>query len=476
MTRQPAPVNNTFVAANVKPNRRIVLVALGLVAVTVLGIGSIWGQPSHSPTSHAKTDSGRGRGKAGSLLLRVDIVHPEPGGCARTVELPGTVRPFDYANLYSRVSGFLKTQGVDIGDQVKKGQLLAELDVPDIEQELQRNRAELGLAEAQVKQKEAAVLTAQAEADVAASMVAFAEAEVGRTVAATSFREKQYNRMKDLSGMKAIDERLVDEKQDEHESAISAQKAAVAKVATSKSEVAASVAKVEEARANLEEAKSKVAVAKTIVQKSEVQLAYSKIISPYDGVVTDRAFHLGDFIQSADDGNRKPILQVQKVDVMRLIVQMPDRDVAYTDVGDRAEFKVDALGGEVRKGSVSRYANSEDERTRSMRTEVDLKNPDGKLRDGMYGQVVLYLQDANPNAVHIPSACLVGRTKVGGAKVFVCVDGKLRLTPIKTGNDNGVVVEVTEGLTTDSQVVFAPGGDLVDGAAVEPTLKASGVH
>jgi RND family efflux transporter MFP subunit len=354
--------------------------------------------------------------------------------------------------------------------------LLAELDVPDIEQELQRNRAELKLAEAQVKQKAAAIQTALAAADVAASMVVFADAEVGRTVAAKSFREKQYNRMKDLSGLKAIDERLVDEKQDEHEAAVSAQQAAMAKVLTAKSEVVASKAKVEEARADLEEANSRVAVAQAMVQKSEVQLAYSRIVSPYDGVVTDRAFHIGDFVQSADDGNRKPILQVQKVDVMRLIVQMPDRDVAYTDVGDRAEFKVDALGSEIRKGTVSRYANSEDERTRSMRTEIDLKNPDGKLRDGMYGQVVLYLQDANPNAVHIPSACLVGRTKGGGAKVFVCADGKLRLTPIKTGYDNGVVVEVTDGLNATSKVVFAPGGDLVEGTTVEPVLKASSEH
>lgn len=452
------------------------LIALAVVGAIAMGIGSIWGESAHRSTEEASPRTSNGHGKNTHLRSKVDVVHPSAGGCARTVELPGTVRAFDYANLYSRVSGFLKTQSVDIGDHVKKGQLLAELDVPDIEQELQRNRAELGLAEAQVKQKSAAVQTALADADVAASMVAYAEAEVGRTVAARSFRQKQYIRMKDLSGMKAIDERLVDEKQDEHEAAVSAQEAATAKVLTAKSEVVASKAKVEEARANLEEAKSRVAVAQTMVRKSEVQLAYSKIVSPYDGVVTERTFHIGDFIQSADDGNRKPILQVQKVDVMRLIVQMPDRDVAYTDVGDRAEFKIDALGGEVRQGAVSRYANSEDERTRSMRTEVDLKNPDGKLRDGMYGQVVLYLQEANPNAVHIPSACLVGRTKGGKANVFACVDGKLRLTPIKTGYDNGVVVEVTEGLNADSQVVFAPGGDLVDGAAVEPTLKASGVQ
>lgn len=459
-----------------KPLRKFVLAGITLAAVIAVGIRSIWGEPLQHLTHETALHAAEGHGKDTKTKDRIDVVHPEAGGCARVVELPGTVHAFDYANLYSRVSGFLKAQPVDIGDTVKKGQLLAELDVPELEEELLRNRAQLGLAEAQVKQKEAAIQTALADADVAATMVLHADAEVGRATAAKSFREKQYNRMKDLRGMKAIDERLVDEKQDEHESAVSAHEAAVAKVVTAKSQVAACAAKVVEARANLEEAKARVAVAKADVQKGEVQLRYAKIVSPYDGVVTARTFHIGDFIQSADQGGRTPVLQVQKIDVMRLVVQMPDRDVAYVDVGDQAEFRVDGLAGEVRKGQLSRFSNSEDERTRSMRTEIDLKNPDGKLRDGMYGQVMIRLQDANPNAVHIPSACLVGKSKKEGPKLFVCHNGRLQLTPVKCGVDNGVVVEITEGLTTDSQVVFAPGGDLVDGAVVEPVLKGMPPH
>lgn len=453
---------------------RAILVAGVVLAmgVSVVGLPSILGGTGHQG-SHPAAEGHEGNKASKS---RVDVIHPQPGGCARTVELPGTVHAFDYANLYARVSGYLKVQAVDIGDSVKRGQLLAQLDVPELEEELQRCRAQLGLAEAQLKQKEAAIETVLADTEVATTMVLQAEAEVGRATAAESFRGKQYNRMKDLRGMKAIDDRLVDEKQDEHESAISAREAAKAKVATAKSQVIACKAKVVEARANYDEAKARVAVANADVEKSEVLLQFSKITSPYDGVITARTFHVGDFIQSADQGVRTPILQVQKVDVMRLVVQMPDRDVPHTDVGDPIEFKIDGLGGELRQGKISRVSHSEDERTRSMRTEIDLSNADRKIRDGMYGQVVIQLQPANPHAVHIPSACLLGKSKREGAKVFVCQNGTLHLTPVKVGTDNGVVIEITEGLTVDQQVVFAPSGDLVDGAAVEPVLKESPVR
>lgn len=424
---------------------------------------------AHAKGSHAAAGHGA---DANSTAQKVETVLPAAGGLERTVEVPGSVRAFDYADLYARVAGFLQLQNVDIGDRVKKGQLLAELDVPELLEEVGRRRAELSLSRAQVQQSEAAVKSAVAETEVANAMVQQADAEVGRATAARMFREKQYIRMKDLRGMKAIDERLVDEKQDEFESASSAEEAARAKVLTARSQVAAASAKVEQAQADLDAAKSRVSVCQAELKKSEVQVQFSKIVSPYDGVITARNFHIGDYIASADQQGGKPVLQVQKNEIMRLITQVPDRDVAFVDVGDLAEFRVDGLNGSVIQGTVSRFSNSEDERTRSMRTEVDLKNPDGKLRDGMYGQVLFHLQKASPDAVHVPSACLIGSSRRGATKVFVVQDGKLRLIPVRVGYDNGVVVEVLEGLTVESQVVFAPAGDLVDGSAVEPHLKS----
>lgn len=473
---QPAPSNPAETdSARHSPQRRLSrgrMILIGIVVVAAIAIiPSIWGELPTQPGHAAPPHHGEQHAAAGQVAtMRVDVVHPKAGGRARTVEVPGTVHAFEYANLYARVSGFLKEQWVDIGDTVKKGQLLAQLDVPDLEEDLQRYRAQLGLAEAQLKQHEAAIQTAKADADVARTTVTQAEAEVGRAVAARTFREKQYTRMKDLRGMKAIDERLVDEKQDEFEAATSAAEAAEAKVATTKSQVAANEAKVVEARADYEEAKARVAVAQADVQKAEVLLRYARIVSPYDGVVTARTFHIGDFIQSADQGGGTSILQVQKTDVMRLVVQIPDRDVAYVDVGDEAEFKVDGLGGELRTGQVSRFSNSEDERTRSMRTEIDLKNSDRKLRDGMYGQVLVRLQEANPKAVQIPSACVIRKSRRDGAQVFVCRNGQAHLVPVQISNDDGVIAEVTKGVSVDDQVVVAPGGDLIDGARVEPVL------
>jgi len=404
-------------------------------------------------------------------VTRVETVHPNPGGLERIVDVPGTVRAFDHANLYARVAGFLKVQYVDIGDHVIEGQILAELDVPDLVEDHQRRVADLLLARAKVEQSRAAIQSAIAETNVATTMIRQAEAEVGRATSARIFREKQYIRFKELVGANAIDKRLGDEKEDERDAAISAEQTANARVATAKSQVVAWEAKVVQARADLDEANAKVDVAKAQVQKAAVMLDFAKIVSPYDGVITQRSFHVGDFIQSADQGGGTLVLQVQKIDVMRLEAQIPDRDVAYVDVGDTVDFKVDGLSGTEIQGHVSRFSHSEDERTRSMRTEIDLPNPDGKLRDGMYGKVRFHLDPANPKTVNVPSACLTGTEKLSHAKVFVCLDGKLKLTPVTVGFDNGSFIEVIEGVTVESQVVFKPDGDLVDGSEAEPKLR-----
>ncbi|MBS0201839.1 MAG: efflux RND transporter periplasmic adaptor subunit [Planctomycetes bacterium] len=457
---------------------RLVIRFAVLAAIVVAGGPLIWtggtigtdvvaGHDSKTAESHPRDAASRNR---------VEVVQPVAGGHERVVVLPGTVRAFDSAQLYARASGFLKALNVDIGDHVTKGQVLAELDVPELVESLQRHRAQLVLAEAQVKQSASAIQAAVAEAEVASTMVQQAEAEMGRATAAKSLREKQHARLRELNTLKAIDARLVDEKQDEHEAAISAEDAARAKIATAKSQVVAAGARVEQAKANLLEAQAMVTVAQADVQKAEVLLQFSKIVSPYEGVITERNFHVGDFIQSADQGGGKPILQVQKIDVMRLVVQVPDRDVAFVDAGDPAEFQVDGLVGVNLEGKVSRFSNSEDERTRCMRTEIDLPNPGGRLRDGMYGQVRIHLQEPSVEAVHVPSACLIGSVKKGNTKVYVCKAGKLELTPVRVGFDDGVKVEVVEGLSVDSQVVFAPGGDLTHGSTVEPIRKGSAAH
>ena len=135
-----------------------------------------------------------------------------------------------------------------------------------------------------------------------------------------------------------------------------------------------------------------VAVAQANLEKSEVRLAFATIRAPFDGVVTQRNFFPGDFIRSANQGGNEPLLTVQRVDKMRMIVAVPDRDVPFVDVGAAVEVEIDALPGKKWLAKVSRIAGFEDPRTRTMRVEIDLPNPTGQIRPGMNGKATIVLE------------------------------------------------------------------------------------
>ena len=121
---------------------------------------------------------------------------------------------------------------------------------------------------------------------------------------------------------------------------------------------------------------------------------------------------------------------------MRTIVQVPDPDVPFCNLGDPATVRIDALGGRVFKGKVSRMAEAEDLKDRTMRVEIDLPNPDGMLRDGMYGRAIIELEPPSKNLT-IPATCLIEQNGNGEGAVFVVRDGKVKRVPIRVGKDSG---------------------------------------
>ncbi|HEY5314238.1 MAG TPA: efflux RND transporter periplasmic adaptor subunit [Pirellulales bacterium] len=397
---------------------------------------------------------------------KVKVQRPTPGGLERVSTQPGSVQAFEAANLYAKVSGYLKEQSVDIGDRVKQGQLLAEIDVPELVKEVQRRAAELKDTEAQVAQMKSRVATAQAGTEVAQANIGQAEADLLRTQSAQAFAEKQYNRVKSLFALKSVDEELVDEKFDKLGAARSAEKTSEAAVLSAKAQLTSAQAKIDQAKADLDEAGAKVDVSRADLQRSQVLLDYTKIRSPYDGVVTLRKFHRGDFILAADQGGVEPLLRVAKTDVVRVVVQVPDDDVPATHPGEKAVVQIDALPGRTFTGRVSRMADTEDTATRTMRTEIDLPNPDGLLREGMYGRVTIVLHEKPPGAFTLPSPSIQDE-QAGHAWVYVVRGGKLHRTPITIGEDNGALTEVTSGLSKDDQVVVSFNGPMGEGVAAD---------
>jgi RND family efflux transporter MFP subunit len=436
------------------------------VLAAVAGGAAWWWKQDESRHAHAATaaatanheGSAQHEAPGGSgAPVRVEVVHPQRGGMVRTSSQPGSVHWFESAELFSKTSGYLKELSVDIGDRVKQGDLLAVIDNPEVIEEAARAEAALMQAKAAVVQAEARVKTAKADLEAAKAMVLKARADIERFVSERHYREQQLKRYKGLLAKQAVPQEVVDEYQEHFAAALAAEHSAEAEVETAKARATSADAMVAQAEADLAEAKANVEVAQSNLDKAKVFVSYTRIMSPYSGVVTFRGYHRGDFIRSAEGASvERPILTVGRTDKVRVITYIPDLDVPFTSVGDKARLRLNALPDEVFEGTVTRFAETEDEQSRTMRTEVDLPNPDDRLRAGMYGELTIVLDESTRNLT-IPTASLASTGTQGEASVFVVRDGHVHKRNVKIGGDDGLRVEIRSGLTAEDAVVKNPG-------------------
>ncbi len=404
-------------------------------------------------------------------VAHVEVVQPQAGELDRLTTQPGTVQAYESVNLYAEVSGYLKTlNDLDIGSKVKRGEVLAVIDVPELDKQVQRDAAMLDQARAKEIQAQARVDTAEAEMEAAQAAVIQAQTVARSKAALLRYREAQHRRYKELADLKSIDDRLFDEQTEQRDAAQEGEAAARAAIKTTEANVKAASARIKQAKADVIEAEAEVKVAQANLEKSKVLVNFATIRAPFDGVISQRNVFPNDFIQSATAGgvNRLPLLTVQRTDRLRVVVQVPDRDVPFANPGDSAIVEIDALPGEKFTGTISRVANSEDASTRNMRVEVDLPSQGGRICNGMYGRVKIVLEKSKMLA--IPSSCLVGKSENGKADVFVVRKSVARLVPVTVGGDNGLKVGIVSGLTAEDKIVLHPGVGIHDGVAVVSAL------
>jgi RND family efflux transporter MFP subunit len=445
-----------------------------IVLIGIVGVGAIVsterGEKSKAEAAGGSSEANHQKASTQSSLI-VEATHPRKGGLARMTEQSGSVHAFEHADLYAKVSGYLKVQKVDIGDIVKRDQLLAEIDDPEVHKAVDQMKAMLDTAKAKVKIAEARIKAAEADVKVSQAMIAQAQAGVVTQEANVSLHGKQLTRIQGLVSREAIEGKLADEELDKYEAAKSAERFAHASVLSAQAQEIAKRADLEQARADVEEAQANVEVAQANLAKAEVLAAYTKITSPYDGVVTKRTYHRGDFVRSAESGGALPILAVARTDKMRVVLPVPDRDVTFVDRGDPAVVRLDALHGEEFPGTVARFASTEDPESRNMRTEVDLENPTGRLKEGMYGRVTILLKPAAVESVSIPSSALLSQNQKGEGFVFVVREGKARKIAVHVGSDTGVETEIISGLIPEDLVVTRYNGAIGEGTPVTIEMK-----
>ncbi len=443
---------------------------LGLAALGGVLWPLLWVEPGradHGPVSYAHAAHV-------SSVVRVSAIRPVRGGIRRLTIQPGTIHAFESVDLFVKASGFLKTQVVDIGAPIRRGQVLAEIDAPELERDLEEAGAALEQARARAEQASSRVATAEAERQAWVAALAQAEADIPRLAANRGLSEKKLSRMNDLNGRNAVERVLVDEYQAKLDSEKAAERVGHAATLTAHAQVAAADARVRQAHSDEMEARASVRVAEARVARARVLAGYTRVVAPFDGVVTRRTFHPGAFIRSAADGVSEPLLTVMRTDLMRVVIQVPDLDVPLLDAGDKATVVVDALKGREYTGVVARLGKREDPSTRTMRAEVDLTNGDGVLVEGMYGQASIELQ---PPTAHltVPAACVVGHEGRSRASVFVVRADKAYRVPVTVGLDDGTSVEVLTGVGPDDQIVVRPPRTLDDGTSVVTTAAGTAV-
>jgi len=420
-----------------------------------------------------------GHSQSASREATVQVVKPVRGGMERTTSQPGTIRAFEFAELYSKVSGFVETLHVDRGSPVKKGQLLAKIYDPERDVAVLQAEAGLEHSKASVLQAAAGVLTAEADVKVALANQKEAKAILAKAEAESVWRKQEYERISLLVARHAAEERLKDETYAQYLTTLASVAAADAGIETAVAEIARSRAKEKKARADLKVAEAEVQVAEANLKMAKVFVQYTRIESPYDGVVTYRgeSVHVGSFVRAATEGAGIPLLIVAVTDKMRTIVPVPDRDVPYCHVGDPATVQLDALAGRIFKGQISRVAESEDLNDRTMRVEIDLPNPDGVLRDGMFGRALILLEKLVKNLT-VPSSCLVDRNGKGEGAVLIVKEGKVHRVSVHVGMDTGLRAEITDGLADHDQVILQPDASIAEGTEVQvesvPTPPSEG--
>ena len=401
-------------------------------------------------------------------VTRVETVRPSRQTVRRSVEEPGQVEAFEVTSVYANVVGYVRSWDVNIGAKVKKGQVMAELALPEVEAEAELKRAMVKQAEAQRDQSRAAVRVAEADVVSAQARVAAARAGIKRAEADLARWKSEYDRVGQLFRERAQTGSLHDETRNKLSSAEAARDEIDAQVKTAEASLTQSRAGLDKARSDLAAAESGIAVARSDVRRVEALLGYAKIVAPYDAVVTRRNVDTGHLTMAGAQG--EPLFVVARSDVVTVTVGVPEMYAAAVDPGDPAVIRLQAVPGRAFEGKVSRTAYSLDTRSRTLRTEIDLPNPDGTLHPGLYAYVSLAV-DERKDVLTVPSTA-VGRE---GAKAF-CVavlGGKAVRLPVEVGLSDGTKTEILSGLGGDEAVVKTYAPSLTDGQPVEAAGPAN---
>jgi RND family efflux transporter MFP subunit len=413
-------------------------------------------------------DSKKNSGRSAETPLRVDVVKPERHTVQRTVGEPGEIEAYETTPIYAKIAGYLQKVNVDIGYEVKKGQVLAELSVPEFEADLSEKRAAVVQAAARKAQAEAMVKVAEAAVSSAEARVTEVQAGIKRVDADLTRWQLEYRRVEQLFNERAQTGSLLDETHKTLLSAEAARDEVRAKVKSAEAALNEAHSGLEKARSDVVSAAASIEVAKSEASHAQAMLGYARIEAPFDGIITRRNVDTGHLTKPGTDA--PPLFIAARSAVVTITVDIPETAAADIKPGDRALIKLQALKGRTVEGKVTRTAWALDPKSRTIRAEIDIPNPGFKLRPGLYAWATIVVEE-HPNVLTLPTTAVV--KDKDQSYCVVIVSGKAVRRRIEVGLNNGTRTEVVSGLESGESVVKANAASLTDGQPVEVLESAN---
>ena len=399
-----------------KQKLKPILISAFVVAFFLYAILRFSGKKAHAEESQQML-----RPAAVVLVTRSPIVD--------SLNLSGTFRPYQEVDVHAKVAGYIQHIFVDVGDKVKQGQVLAVLEVPELN---------------------AQVLGAKADIQRTQNAIDRARSEIERAQSTHSAYHAAYTRLKEAASARPglIAEQELDD--------------AMAKNNESEATVVS-------ARAALAEAQSQLSVAQANLERIAALEAYSQITAPFTGVITKRYADTGALIQAGTSSATQslPVVRLAEWSKLRLVVPVPESAVPQIHLASIVKVRVPALGRTF-DGKVARFADALDQQTRTMQTEIDVDNLDGTLVEGMYAETYLILNHKD-GVLTVPIQAI----SRNGSMVSVLVvndRNQIEERPVKLGYEGSDRIEIQSGLAEKDRVVIGNRSDFRPGEKVAPRV------
>jgi RND family efflux transporter MFP subunit len=360
--------------------------------------------------------------------IRAAFVRVERRNLEDTLTISGAFKPFQDVDVHAKVAGYIRKIFVDVGDHVREGQTLAELEIPELAAQLSGADAAVRAAQQQIRR---------------------AEGELQRAQSTHAAAHAAYARLK-----QAADSRAGLVAQQEVDDAQAKDLGAEAQVASAEAELAAAKQQLEVAQAN---------------QKQYSALTgYTRISAPFRGVITNRYADTGALVAAGTSSSTQaiPVVRLAEVSKLRLVLAIPESAAAQIRLGDKVRVRVEALQRDF-EGKVARFAAALDQQTRTMETEIDFENADGRLLPGMYAETKLVLR-GKKNVLTVPLEA-VSRNGSDATVLTLNAQNAIEEKRVTLGMEDGTRVEILSGVSEGERAIVGSRSQFRAGDRVQPT-------